>query len=576
MPVVSRGAPLVFNARIGDRKNLTAPNHAELFRSARPNPTSVPSANNQHALTEIFMRQLFSPSLPILTASLALATAFAAAPVARADVKLPPIISDHMVLQRDVAAPLWGTASPGEEITVTLAGQTKSTKADDKGNWRVNLDPLKVGDPLTLTIKGKNTLTIQDVLVGEVWVGSGQSNMDGRVGGYSKSDDVLADLAKKTLPQVRHISPRGTWQVTTPQTSGSFSALLFPFGVRLHEELKVPVGLMLGAVGGTPSGYWLTDEMFRADAPSKELVAKLSTTYSPEAAKKRGEEELAKWEKDSAAAKAANKPAPRKPGPPAAPGETTGGKIGHLFESHIRGYVGYAIRGVLWDQGESGTALAGVDQYTLMGALIRGWRKDWGQGEFPFLYIQKPSGSGCAWDTENAVTKNASKFAPLPAQVPAANDGAYRDLHVRIQKHPNTALVIASDLGSGIHPTNKSGYGTRASRVALGFVYGKNVETQGPLLASHAVEGGKVRLKFSHVGQGLAARHSEKLQGFIIAGDDKKFVWADAVIDGDSVIVSSAAVPKPAAVRYAWSSQHPWANLFNKDGLPAQTFRTDE
>ena len=522
------------------------------------------------------MRPIPSTSLPLLTAVLAFAAAFAAAPAARADVKLPPVISDHMVLQRDVAAPLWGTASPGEEITVTIAGQTKTTKADDQGNWRVKLEPLKVGDPLTLTIKGKNTLTIQDVLVGEVWVGSGQSNMDGRVNGYAKGDEVLAELAKKSLPQVRHISPRGTWQVTTPQTSAGFSALLFPFGVRLHEELKVPVGLMLGAVGGTPSGYWLTDEMFRADAPSKELVAKLAATYSPEAAKKKTDEELAKWEKDVAAAKAANKPAPRKPGPPAAPGETTGGKIGHLFESHIRGYVGYAIRGVLWDQGESGTALAGVDQYTLMGALIRGWRKDWGQGEFPFLYIQKPSGGGCAWDTDNAVTKNASKFAPQPAQVPGANDGTYRDLHVRIQKHPNTALVVSSDLGAGIHPTNKSGYGTRASRVALGLVYEKNVETQGPLLASHAIEGGKVRLKFSHVGQGLTARHSEKLQGFIIAGEDKKFVWADAVIDGDSVIVSSAAVAKPTAVRYAWASQHPWANLFNKDGLPAQTFRTDE
>ena len=172
------------------------------------------------------------------------------------------------------------------------------------------------------------------------------------------------------------------------------------------------------------------------------------------------------------------------------------------------------------------------------------------------------------------MTKNASAFAPLPAQVPT--DGGYRDLHIRIQRHPNTALVIASDLGSGVHPTNKSGYGTRASRVALGFVYGQKVETQGPLLASHAVEGGKIRLKFTHVGQGLAARHSEKLQGFAIAGEDKKFVWADAVIDGDSVVVSSDKVPQPAAVRYAWASAHPWANLFNKDGLPAQTFRTDE
>lgn len=511
-----------------------------------------------------------------MRSQLTLAALLAAALTARADVKLPPVISDHMVLQRDVAAPIWGTAAPDEEVTVSIAGQTKTTKADAQGKWRVKLDPLKVGEPLTLTVKGKNSLTINDVLVGEVWVGSGQSNMDGRVGGYAKNDEVLAELAKKSLPQVRHINRNGTWQITTPQTSGGFSALLFPFGVRLHEELKVPVGLLLGAVGGTPSGYWLSEEMFRSDTACKELVAKLSATHFPEAAQKKHAEDLARWEKESAAAKAANKPAPRKPAPPAAPGETSGAKIGHLFESHIRGFVGYGIRGVLWDQGESGTAINGIDQYTLMGALIRGWRNDWGQGEFPFLYIQKPSGGGCAWDTDNAVTKNASKFAPQPAQVPGVGDGAYRDLHIRIQSYPHTALVISSDLGSGIHPTNKSGYGTRASRVALGMVYGQKVETQGPLLASHAIEGGKVRLKFTHIGQGLTARHSDKLQGFIIAGEDKKFVWADAVIDGETIVVSSPSVGKPAAVRYAWASQHPWANLFNKDGLPAQTFRTDD
>ncbi|MFM8469083.1 MAG: sialate O-acetylesterase [Limisphaerales bacterium] len=510
--------------------------------------------------------------MPLLRPAIAVLFTLAAA---HADVKLPPVFSDHMVLQRDLAAPVWGTAAPDEEVTVSIAGQTKSTKADAQGKWRVKLDPLKVGDPLTLTVKGKNTLTISDVLVGEVWVGSGQSNMDGRVSGYAKGDEVLAELAKKSFPQIRHINSRGTWQIATPQASGGFGALLYPFGIRLHEELKVPVGLMLGAVGGTPSGYWLSEEMYAADAACKAVVAEFAKTYSPEAQQKKFTEELAAWEKASEVAKKDGKPAPRKPTPAGKPGETTtGAKIGNLFEAHIRGYVGYGIRGVLWDQGESGTAVVGVDQYTLMGALIKGWRKDWAQGEFPFLYIQKPSGNGCAWDTDSPVTKNASKFAPLPATVP--NDGGYRELHVRIQRHPNTALVTASDLGSGVHPTNKSGYGARASQVALGMVYGRKVETQGPLLASHTIEGGKVRLKFTHVGKGLAARHSEKLQGFIIAGDDKKFVWADAVIEGDSIVVSSDKVPKPAAVRYAWASAHPWANLFNQDGLPAQSFRTDD
>jgi sialate O-acetylesterase len=233
---------------------------------------------------------------------------------------------------------------------------------------------------------------------------------------------------------------------------------------------------------------------------------------------------------------------------------------------------------VLWDQGESGTAIQSVDQFTLMGALIRGWRNEWGQGDFPFLYVQKPSGGGCAWDLDDPTTKQASKFAPLPKAVPPTSAGLYRELHIRIMNHPNTAMVIATDLGSGIHPVNKSGYGDRACRVALGMVYGKKIEYYGPLYASNKIEGDKVIVKFTHTGQGLAFKHGQKLQGFAIAGEDKQFRWADAVIEGegDTVIVSSAEVKKPLAVRYAWNGDHPWANLFNKDGLPALTFRTDD
>jgi sialate O-acetylesterase len=237
--------------------------------------------------------------------------------------------------------------------------------------------------------------------------------------------------------------------------------------------------------------------------------------------------------------------------------------------------IPFGIRGVLWDQGESGTAVFGVDQYTLMGALIRGWRKEWGQGDFPFLYVQKPSGEGCAWDPEDPVTNKANKFAPLPAAVPATASGVYRETHVRIAQYPGTAMVISTDLGSGIHPTNKSGYGSRAARVALGMVYGRKIEYYGPVYASHKVEGNKVRVSFTHVGAGLAFKHGDKLQGFAVAGEDKVFHWADAVIDGDTVVVTSDKVAKPVAVRYAWADKHPWANLFNKDGLPAQTFRTD-
>lgn len=491
------------------------------------------------------------------------------ATTAIAEVKLPGAFSDHMVLQRDLPVPVWGTAGPGEKVTVKFAGQEKSATADANGKWMVKLDPLKVSsEPRPLVVQSaiaNSQSTIQDVLVGEVWVGSGQSNMAGTSGGYAKNDPVLATaIAAAPYVQMRLLKGPGRWQEATAQNINGFSALLFSFGVRLHKELNVPVGLIVGAVGGTPSGYWLSEEALKADAPCQELIRKYAATFNYDEAMK-------KYEKELADAKEQKKRAPR---PPAKPGETSGGKVGHLYEAHIRPVMPFGIRGVLWDQGESGTALAGVDQYTLMGALIRGWRKEWGGGEFPFIYIQKPSGGGCAWDTDNPVTRNGEKFSPLPDKVPA--DGGYVETHIKIMQYPNTGMAISSDLGPGVHPTNKSGYGHRAADVALGMAYGRKIEYYGPVYASHKIDGNKVHIQFTHVGQGLANRHGEKLQGFAIAGEDKSFQWADAKIDGETVVVSSDKVPKPVAVRYAWSGKRPWANLFNKDGLPAVPFRTDQ
>jgi sialate O-acetylesterase len=508
---------------------------------------------------------------PVLTAlSVALVS------VADAEVKLPPAISDHMVLQRDLAAPIWGTAAPGEEVSVSIGRQTKKTAADAKGTWQVKLDPLKAGEALTLTVKGTNTLTVQDVLVGEVWLGSGQSNMAGPIRTFKIKDEGLQKIAAAApYPHVRLLKAGGGgWQLATPANVENFSAILFAFGSRLQAELDVPVGLMFGAVGGTPSGYWLTEEMYRSDAACQAQVKEFAATYDFDKAVLGYERLLAAWKEAEAKAKLDGSKVGRQPARPAKAGESAG-RIGNLYDVHIRSFVPYAIRGVLWDQGESGTAITGVDQFNVMGALIKGWRKAWGQ-DFPFLYVQKTSGGGTAWDLENPITKEASKFTPLPERVPGNTEGLYRETHLKIQQHPKTAMVTSTDLGGGTHPINKSGYSERALRVALGFVYDRKVEISGPLYASQAVEGNKVRVKFTHTGQGLATRHSDKLQGFMVAGADKQFHWADAVIEGDSVIVSSPAVAKPASVRYAWSGNSPWANLFNKDGLPAQTFRTDD
>ena len=518
-----------------------------------------------------------------------LAFALAACGV-RAEVRLPGVFSDHMVLQRELRVPVWGTAAPGEEVTVAFAGQTRKAKAGADGQWKLTLEPMAASaEPRELTVSGaagSPAVKIADVLVGEVWVGSGQSNMQMGVGSFAEHDAVLAaNMAAGPYPKLRLLKggPKPAWLESTPGNIQGFSAMLFSFGLPLQRALDVPLGLMVGAVGGTPSGYWLSGAALKADAPCQELIRKYAATYDPEQAQKKYAVDLANWTNDVAAAKEKKAREPRRPNPPAAPGETTGGQVGHLYEAFIRPLVGYGIRGVLWDQGESGTALPGVDQYTLMGALIRGWRAEWGLPaaadaskpgrDFAFIYIQKPSGGGCAWDPADPVTSAAEAFSPLPAAVP--NDGQYVETHIRIMEYPNTAMAISSDLGPNPHPVCKSGYGCRAAAAALGSVYGRPVEYYGPLYASHKVEGGRVRVAFTHVGRGLAFRHGGKLQGFALAGADKAFHWVDAAIEGDTVVLSCPAVAQPAFVRYGWANKRTWANLFNKDGLPAVPFRTD-
>lgn len=504
----------------------------------------------------------------------------------QAEVKLSKVFTPHMVLQRGMAVPVWGTAAPGEKVTVSFAGQSKTATADDKGTWSVKLDALQASaEPRVLTVGDKK---IDDVLVGDVWVGSGQSNMDMTVAQYTKDDPVLDAASQQSYPHLRLLrkDPSATWEQATPETNVKFSALLFSFGFALQKEINVPVGLMVGAVGGTPSGFWLSEEMYRSDAACAEAVKAFAPTYKYDELaakyavdKAKWDVELAAWKKQAEAAKKEGKDPgrpPRGPQPVGKAGEPNFGKVGQLFEQFIRPYVGYGIKGVLWDQGESRTNIAGVDQVTLMGALIGGWRKAWGQGDFPWLYVEKPSGGGCAYDYTQPMNRLAEKFAALPKTIPNNPDKEYSHVAFeQIMKYKNTHMVIGSDLGNGIHPPNKSGYGARAVQVALAVAYEKGNEYLGPQLASHSISGGKVTLKFKHSGKGLAFKNGDKLQGFSIAGADKKFVWADAVIEGDTVVVSSKDVPQPAAVRYAWANAFQWANLFNQDGLPAQPFRTD-
>lgn len=502
----------------------------------------------------------------------------------QAELTVSRVFNDHMVLQRGAPIRVWGTADVGTPVGVSFAGQQVNAVTSRDGRWVATLKPLEASaQPAVLTINddaANKSIEIKDVLVGDVWVGSGQSNMAGRVGSYEKNDETLAALRKKAYPHIR--LAQGTnpvWSEATPESIVGFSALLFPFGERLQRELEVPVGLIVGAVGGTPSGSWIPPQTFAGSTACQESIAEFAKTYDREAEQKKYERALAAWEKRVAEAKAAGKRARgRKPSPPAEPGGSTrGGKIGGLYERHIQPVVGFRIRGVLWDQGEARSGVLGVDQFTMMSELIRGWREEWGQGAFPFLFVQKPSGGGCAFSTDDPVTRNASGFSMQPLQTSFLGSGNLdRYMYVRLMKsNPNAWMVPCSDLGGTIHPTNKWGYGNRAAEIALSRVYDRDIQAYGPIYRQHKIDGDRIIIEFDEVGQGLVAAHNDTVQGFAIAGDDNQWTWATATIVGDTVVLHSDAVTQPIRACYAFAQQIPWANLFNKDGKHTLSFITE-
>ena len=486
----------------------------------------------------------------------------------KAEVIVAPMFSDHMVLQREMNVPIWGTADKGEKITVQFRDQTKTATADANGKRMLKLAPLKLGDATELSVSGaKSKVQFKDVLVGEVWLGSGQSNMAGNTGRYSKGDPVLAKMVTDGPYPTLRIYTRAGWKLADASVSNGFSALHFAFGLSLHQKLKVPVGLIVGAVGGTPSGMWLSEAMAEADPKLMKLLKEKGGFANFSELRTANESNLAKWKIEAAKLKAEGKKAPRFSGPIL---------IGGLYNRFIQPVAPYAIRGVLWDQGESKTQIPGVDQVTTMDALITGWRKVWGQGDFPFLHVQKPSGGGAAWDSENPINRGSKAFNPAlpPIQPSKAESFAYPLSHIKIGTLKNAPLVTAADLGIGIHPENKSGYGKRATRVALGAVYGQDITFSGPTYKSHKIEGDKIRITFDNTGKGLDIRHADTLRGFQICGKDGKWAWADAKIDGDSIVLSNTGVPNPSDANYATNKDFSYANLYNKDGLPALMFTT--
>ncbi len=483
-----------------------------------------------------------------------------------ATVSVPNIIGDHMVLQQGKTAPVWGKAAPGESVSVTIGGQTAKTTADARGLWKVKLSKLKPGGPLEMTITGKdNALTVKDILVGEVWIGSGQSNMQWCVKDSKNGADEVAaanypDIrlfyVKRTVATTPQDNCEGEWKVCTPETVPEFSAVLYFFGRDLRKELNRPVGLIHSSWGGTPAESWTRRQTLVADPDLKVIADRWDENIAnyPKA-KEAFDLAMKQWEKDAEKAKAASQPEPKKPGAPQ--GADSPWLASGLYNAMIAPVVPYAIQGVVWYQGESNAGRA-YQYRKLFSAMITDWRNAWGNDNFSFYFVQ---------------LANFADTKPDPAEDDWAELREAQNMALTLK---NTGMAVTIDIGDAkdIHPKNKQEVGRRLALNALAKDYGKNVDYFGPMYKSMSVKGSEIAVKFAHTDDGLVAKDGEALKGFAIAGADKKFVWADAKIKGNKVLVSSPQVAKPVAVRYAWA-HNPVCNLFNGAGLPASPFRTD-
>jgi sialate O-acetylesterase len=499
------------------------------------------------------------------------------AAVTRADVSLAPIFSDHAVLQRDKPIPIWGRADAGEPITVTFHGHTASTTAASDGRWIAYLDALPASaEPADLVVTGKNKIAMHDVLVGEVWLCSGQSNMEFVVcnppGTTFRVNNADEEVAAANYPLIRHFKVKlkesdtpidgmdGAWAVCSPDTVSQFTAVGYFFAREIYEKLHVPIGLINSTWGGTPVEAWMSPFALDND-PAFAFVRERWQKGLAEYPQKKIEYDAAfpLWQKALAAAKAAgNEAGFRKFHPPLrmphGPGDRwtpTG-----LFNGMINPLLPYALRGMLWYQGES-NAIHPTEYHELFPAMITAWRKHFGQGDLPFYFVQLASfnylknGSGTEW-------------------------ALIREGQAQALALPQTAMAVAIDLGEhdNIHPRNKQEVGRRLALIAEGRLYGIPGDDSGPMFAGATREGSDMRVHFTHANNGLIA-HENPVQSLELAGADKVFHPAQGHIEGETLLVSSPDVKDPVAVRYAWSND-PEANLFNGAGLPAAPFRSDD
>jgi sialate O-acetylesterase len=496
-----------------------------------------------------------------------------------AELKVPHFFSDHMVLQRERAAAIWGRADAGAKVTVSFKNKTATAKAGADGKWRAQIETGAadaLGAVLTISA-GKDKIEIQDVLVGEVWFASGQSNMFYTM---NRSPEYAGLIKESNHPALRMFNAPlvtaeenqedidGSWKAATPETVPNFSAVAFFFARKLHLDLGIPVGVIKSAWGGKPVETFTSREALNTLPGTKALVdamLKDEASYDQAKADAAYASKLAQWKATMAAAK--GKPAedrkrlPKKPDAPKRP-LLTEGKPGVLYAAMIHPFTGYTMRGAIWYQGEGNAKPGAVPYDQTLPLMINDWRKRWGD-EFSFYHVQL------------ANFRSPSTAPGTPDPWPLVQDQMRRVLGTT----PKTGMAIINDVGEekDIHPKNKKDPGERLARWALAKDYGKELIYSGPLFKNSEAKDGTIRVAFDQAGAGLKSRDGGALKRFEIAGADKVWKWADAKIDGsDSVIVSSTEVKQPAAVRYAWASNPEGSNLVNSDGLPASVFRTDD
>jgi len=511
--------------------------------------------------------------------------------IAAADVQLSALFSDDMVLQRDRPITVWGWGSPGEKVQVSLTGEPAigepaQTQVTQDGKWTCTLNPLPASTkPLELKVSATNEILLKNILIGDVWLCSGQSNMEWGLGGC----DAPEDIRSANFPLIRHFgveanfastpqpNVKGRWNVCKPENAPGFTAVGFYFARRVHQETGIPIGLLRSSVGGTNIECWMSQETLM-NTPSLEPYAKMMrqslAQYQQDLQAVIPEVEA--WTRRSRDALVSGSQIPM---PPAIPEFPFGEKAFRprcvtLHNGMIHPLKPFALKGVLWYQGENnaGNPADGLQYIEKKRAMINDWRQWFADPELPFYFVQL-----AAWQK--------------PTQDPNLADGwaFFRDAQRQALNLPYTGMAVAIDIGDAedIHPKNKRDVGERLARWALAKQYSKNMEVSGPLYRSLRIEGNQAIAQFEHVGSGLMVgqklhgsrvepSETDSLKRFAIAGQDRKWVWADAKIVGSSVVCSHPEVPQPVALRYAFSMNPQGANLYNKDGLPASPFRTDD